>query len=113
MLPPPAPMVLTSTIGTRTGYPAMIPSERRRGLAPEISAMSELVPPTSTEMRSRSPASAPTAWAPMTPAAGPERKSRTGRCRAVPAPASPPRDCITCRGPSTPAAARRREKEER
>ena len=62
------------------------------------SAMSLEVPPTSMVMRSSSPASAPTAAPPSAPAAGPERNRRTGRKRAVSAPARPPRDCITCNG---------------
>ena len=63
-----------------------------------MSAMSLEVPPTSMVMRSSSPASAPTAAPPSAPAAGPERNRRTGRKRAVSAPARPPRDCITCNG---------------
>ena len=85
----------------------MTPSLRMSGFAPETSAMSELVPPTSRVMRSSYPAAAPVVWPPITPAAGPDRNRRTGRLRAIPALASPPRDCITWSGADTPASASR------
>ena len=42
----------------------------------------------------------------MTPAAGPDRKSRTGRCRAMAEELMPPRDCMIWSGVRTLSAAR-------
>ena len=81
--PPPAPIAFTSTIGTRTGKPAMLPCARITGSPPSTSAMSLDVPPTSMVIRSRCPDERPTMAPPITPAAGPDRNSRTGRLRAT------------------------------
>ena len=102
MLPPPAPIALTSTIGTRTGKPSMRPSERTRGSPSLTSAMSQLVPPMSTLMRFLVPTALPTAQPPITPAAGPLRNNRTGRLAAVLVALNPPRDCMICKGAGTP-----------
>src|SRR5215467_514510 len=59
----------------------MRPSERNAGAPSSISAISHDVPPISTVIRSCTPAAPPTILAPITPAAGPERKSRTDRSR--------------------------------
>src|SRR5215831_17844833 len=79
----------------------MRPSERNAGVPSSISAISHDVPPISTVIRSRRPAASPTILAPITPAAGPERKSRTDRSRAVAAEEIPPRDCMICKGAGT------------
>jgi len=52
MLPPPEPIVLTSTIGVRTTKPPTSPSDRIKGLRLLIRAISAEVPPTSIVMRS-------------------------------------------------------------
>ena len=62
--------------------------------------MAQLGPPTSRVMSASSPTSAPSLCPPITPAAGPERKRRTGRALATVAWARPPRDCMTCSGAS-------------
>src|SRR5262249_13972430 len=59
----------------------MRPSERDAGAPSSISAISHDVPPISTVIRSRKPAVPPTILAPITPAAGPERTTRTDRGR--------------------------------
>ena len=82
----------------------MRPSGRITGSPASTSAMSLEVPPTSMVISSPRPADRPTIAPPITPAAGPDRNSRTGRWRATAVPVSPPRDCITCNGASTPAA---------
>ncbi len=96
--PPPDPIAFTSTIGTRTEYPLISPSARMSGCPRLIKAMSQLVPPMSTVIRSSIPAARPTSRPLMTPAAGPDRKSRTGRCRAMVEELMPPRDCMICSG---------------
>ena len=55
MLPPPAPIVLTSTIGVRTGYGPIRPSAATAGRPPWTTLTSLLVPPMSSEMKSRTP----------------------------------------------------------
>ena len=76
----------------------MLPCARMTGSPPSTSAMSLDVPPTSMVIRSRYPDERPTIAPPITPAAGPERNSRTGRLRATDVPARPPRDCMICNG---------------
>src|ERR1700730_15338268 len=82
MLPPPPPMVFTSTMGARTGYGPMNPPDVMSGLPPLTIATSLLVPPMSRETKSGTSDRSAAKRAPTTPAAGPERKSVTG-CRAA------------------------------
>ena len=75
---------VTSTIGTRTEKPSITPSGADQRLCRRlISAMSELVPPISTVIRSRLAGAARPPAPPITPAGGPDRNSRTGRWRAT------------------------------
>ena len=74
MLPPPAPTVWMSSIGSRTGRPATSRSVDRPGRPSRISETSQLVPPMSKA--TASPAPIPTAAA--TPPAGPDSSSRAG-----------------------------------
>ena len=103
MLPPPAPIVFTSTIGARTGYGPMNPPEVMSGFPPLTTATSLLVPPMSRETKSRTSERSAAKRAPTTPAAGPERKSVTGCRAASPADTSPPRERITRGTPGTPS----------
>jgi hypothetical protein len=106
MLPPPAPTVFTSTIGVRTGYGPMKPSAVMSGSPPRTTATSLLVPPMSSETKSRTADRSAANLAPMTPAAGPERKSVTGCCAATPAETIPPRERITSGTPAMPRPSR-------
>ena len=96
-------MVLTSTMGARTGYGPMNPPEVMRGLPSRTMATSLLVPPMSRETKSRTSDRSAAKRAPTTPAAGPERKSVTGCRAASPADTIPPRDRITSGTPGTPS----------
>ena len=73
MLPPPAPSVWMSTIGTLTGRRSSSLSWVRRTSPLYESDTSKLVPPMSMEMLFGFPACWAMATAPMTPAAGPDK----------------------------------------
>ena len=103
MLPPPAPIVLTSTIGVRTGYGPIRPSAATAGRPPWTTLTSLLVPPMSSEMKSRTPERSAANWAPITPPAGPDRNSVTGCWAATAAETMPPRDRMICGTAPTPS----------
>ena len=65
------------------------PRPAMSGLPPRTTATSLLVPPMSSETKSRTPERSAANLAPITPAAGPERKSVTGCCAARPAETMP------------------------
>ena len=92
MEPPPAPTVLISTEGKRTGKPAT----SRLKLSPvwyaSISATSALVPPMSKVMTSPVPAWRATWTAPTAPAAGPDSAVRMGISAARSTDIKPPDD---------------------
>ena len=72
MEPPPAPMLLMSSIGIRTGRPPASPSVVYGG-CPSNSATSVDVPPMSKLMKRSTPIWLATAAAPTKPPAGPDR----------------------------------------
>ena len=104
MLPPPAPMVWMSTIGSLSGNGPIIPSLVISGRPSRTRQMSALVPPTSIEMMSPKPAARATPTAPTTPAAGPESTVCTGSCMHVAALVTPPSDFMIRSGAPTPRA---------
>ena len=104
MLPPPAPIVCTSTIGTRKGYRPSRPSHPVSMRPPRTSATSKLVPPMSTVTTSRNPAASPATWPATTPAAGPDSTVPTGRSTDARAEVIPPLDCMIWRGQPKPLA---------
>ena len=94
MLPPPAPMVVMSMCGMRTGTPySTRVSSAKRGLPFATSETSKLVPPTSAVMQLRNPACWPMKAPATTPAAGPESTVFTGTCWATALDITPPLDC--------------------
>ena len=71
-----------------------------------------VVPPMSKEMIFDRPIFRASAWAPTTPAAGPDSMILQGRSAAASAVINPPFDCMMCSGAVTPMrlrSARRRE----
>ena len=102
MLPPPAPIELTSTMGVRTGYGPIQPSLAMSGSPPLTIATSLLVPPMSSETKSRTPERSAANLAPITPPAGPERNSVTGSCAASAAETIPPLERMTSGTAGTP-----------
>ena len=66
-------------------------------MRPSIRLTSVDVPPMSNVISRSYPAISPTARAPTTPAAGPDRIVRTASCRAVVAAIVPPFDCMMLR----------------
>ena len=72
MLPPPAPTVCTSTIGSWIGRPAIDCSEASRTGPSSITATSQEVPPMSNDSTSACPERPPACAAPTAPAAGPD-----------------------------------------
>src|SRR4029453_5454890 len=103
MLPPPAPIVLQSTIGVRTGNGPIRPSLVITGRPPCTTLTSLLVPPMSSEMKSVIPDCSAAHCAPTTPPAGPDRKSVTGCCAATAAETMPPRERMICGTAPTPS----------
>src|SRR5205085_3689800 len=82
--PPPAPIVVISTIGVRITRPnSMVVCAAIDALPFAISDTSNDVPPRSQVMRLSNPAALASAAPATTPAAGPESAVRTGRRRAV------------------------------
>ena len=106
MLPPPAPMVWMSTMGSFSGNGPTIPSLVTSGRPSRTRQMSALVPPTSIEMMSRWPAARATLTAPTTPAAGPDSTVCTGWRTQVAALVTPPSDFMISSGARTPSASR-------
>ena len=104
MLPPPAPTVWMSSIGSRTGSPATVRSVERPAPPPRISETSQLVPPMSKAIASRAPPEASTA---ATPPAGPDSSSRAGCAAASASEHRPPLDCISS-GSGSPRSRHRR-----
>src|SRR5436309_971805 len=86
MLPPPAPMVCTSIIGTMTGKPAILVSRAEACVIPRAVTMpmSALVPPTSNVMRFSRLLRRPTHSPPSTPAASPDKPFRNHLAMASP-----------------------------
>jgi hypothetical protein len=102
MLPPPAPIVFTSTIGVRTGYGPIDPSPASSGAPACTTPTSLLVPPMSSETKSRTPERSAAKRAPITPPAGPDRNNVTGCRAASAADTMPPRDRMMSGGALTP-----------
>ena len=80
--PPPAPMVCTSSDGSRIGNPATRRSPAGAGRPPSTRQTSVLVPPMSKVTASSNPAPRAAAAAAMTPPAGPDSNKATGRSAA-------------------------------
>ena len=78
MLPPPAPSVWISTVGTLIGSRSISPSLVRRTSPLYERQTSKLVPPMSTEIVFRWPARLARMTPPMTPAAGPDSTCAPG-----------------------------------
>ena len=96
MLPPPAPTVCTSTMGTWIGMPCSSSiSAVTAGTPSSTRPTSALVPPVSKVIRSRHPAARPMAAAAMTPEAGPESTVLTAFAAAERAETLPPLPWIT------------------
>src|SRR5216683_493391 len=93
MLPPPAPTVLISIMGSLTGWPPILPSVVW-AIIPSTRATSVDVPPISRVMACLKPEAPATNAAPTTPAAGPERRVRAASRRAVALEIEPPFDCM-------------------
>ena len=94
MLPPPAPMALTSIEGDFIGNPAIFLSIVKKGFPSSTSDTSVLVPPTSNAIRLFWFASIPMAVAPTTPAAGPDKQVFTGNFVAIGMVSRPPFEWI-------------------
>ena len=104
MLPPPAPIVWMSMIGSFSGNGPIVPSLVISGRPSRTRQMSALVPPTSIEMMSSKPAARATLTAPTTPAAGPDSTVCTGWRTHVAALVTPPSDFMIRSGARTPSA---------
>ena len=104
MLPPPAPIVAMSSIGSCTGQSPNFPFRVMVGVRRLTRDTSVLVPPISNEMQSSTPVLPATSMADITPAAGPERAVYTGCRMAVSAPITPPLDFMISSGASTPCS---------
>ena len=107
MLPPPAPTSAMSIAGVRRRYPPPLLSRLPREIGPPTSNSLDrrisyssttealvVVPPISRLMTLARPSRRASAAAPITPAAGPDSISWTGRARARAAVMTPPFDCI-------------------
>ena len=104
MLPPPAPTVCRSSIGTPRARPPISVS-RANGMSPSwITPTSKLVPPMSQVIRSATPRARATAAPATTPPAGPESTVSTQRRAADSAVMTPPLDFITYSGAVKPAS---------
>ena len=110
MLPPPAPMVAMSSIGSCTGQAPSCPARVKVGVRWLTRDTSVLVPPMSKDMLSSTPVFPDTSMADMTPAAGPDSAVYTGRRVAVSAPITPPLEVIMSNGASTPSSRRSRSR---
>ena len=106
MLPPPAPMVLMSMMGSFSGNTPMLPSLVISGRPSRTRQISALVPPTSMEMMSPNPALRAMLTAPLTPAAGPDSTVCTGWRTHVAALVTPPSDFMIRSGARTPSSSR-------
>src|SRR5262245_2838088 len=82
-----------SMTGSRTGK-SPIRVSLVVAIRPSMRLTSVDVPPISNEITLGIRAAAATAWAPTTPAAGPESTVRTAPARAVDAEIDPPFDCM-------------------
>ena len=91
-------MVETSTMGMRRGWESIVPSAVTNGLLDWTRQMSALVPPMSMVIKSLRPDKEPACRAPITPAAGPDRRTDTGRSATSRAEVIPPRDCMIWTG---------------
>ncbi len=105
MLPPPAPMVTMSSIGSCNGNPPIWRSTVISGSLSRTRHMSALVPPTSIEMKLGEPAAFATCSAPMTPATGPERTVWIACRAAMSALVTPPLDFMMNSGAFSPLSA--------
>ena len=95
MLPPPAPIVCTSIIGSRSGMrKSRLVSSATLGSPSMITATSKLVPPMSPVITWLKPASAAMRAAAVTPAAGPERTMYAARLPSWRSGATPPLVCM-------------------
>jgi hypothetical protein len=95
MLPPPAPMVRTSTIGTRTGSRKSSSTDSAScGRPCSEMPTSKLVPPMSAVTIRSNPAWEAIRAAAITPAAGPERIMCAARSPIRAAGTAPPLDCM-------------------
>ncbi len=83
-------------------------SAASNGSPPSITDAFAVVPPMSKVIASGRSSRAASACAAMTPAAGPDSISCTGRLRATVLVSSPPADCMMSSGAVTPAPARPR-----
>jgi hypothetical protein len=107
MLPPPAPIEVTSMTGTATGYFANTGASAYPGSPSTMVPTSKLVPPTSVAITGSTPRRRASARAPSIPPAGPDESSVTPRSRASSSDETPPAECITDTAPRCPAARRR------
>ena len=94
MLPPPAPTVSISRLGTRTVWPAMVRCGVIAGRPCSTRATSVDVPPMSKVMIDSMPAARLSQAAPITPALGPDSRVRTGACAAAATEMMPPFDWL-------------------
>ncbi len=99
MLPPPAPTVVMSIIGTLSGNPAILYSRVTPGRPSVTRHTSVLVPPISKVIVLRKPASSAAVVAPTTPAAGPDRIIFAAWRRIAWAGMVPPLACTMVTGP--------------
>ena len=99
MLPPPAPIDVTSITGSATGYFENTGVSAYDGSPSTITPMSKLVPPTSVAITGSSPSRSASALVPSIPPAGPEANSVTPRLRASSMEDTPPAECMTATPP--------------
>src|SRR6202020_3128187 len=88
--PPPAPMLATSTEGTRMSAPPKVTSLVMRGDPSTTTPTSKLVPPTSIVSTLRRPRRVPAMPPATTPEAGPDKGVETGWLASAAAVAAPP-----------------------
>ena len=95
MDPPPAPIVWTSSEGSRTGRPPIVRSAAGSGRPSTTRHTSVLVPPMSNVTASGKPAATAAAAPARTPPAGPDRRSAAGSSAASTAGSKPAAEVMT------------------
>ena len=105
MLPPPAPIAVTSTQGSENFLPSMICCFTVSTVPSWMTPMSKLVPPMSTDSTLRNSLASPSMRASDGPAAGPDSSSTAGFSLTISGVAMPPLLCMNISWPLKPLSA--------